>query len=246
MEAVLSRPVSIPIGKEAKIKEDEAYQELISEDLLNTIEEMENRIAIPLLNAENLEEKFVQLRKEFEPLDLRIGEWAISLWDKNPSVAEKIFESSKSTIKEKAKTVLDEYDRDTLCLILDLCLHLNNKEALELAEHLNLTEEAASSLLENAINLDMCNFAVNIGLSQENELKGRELQNMRTLIQWAKTYAIKYTNEFAMLLRVSQVPALKDKLEGLEDFEDGLELIECEKEAQKEPFVSWHEVRAEL
>jgi len=245
MEAVLSRPVSIPIGKEAKIKEDEAYQELISEDLLNTIEEMENRIAIPLLNAENLEEKFVQLRKEFEPLDLRIGEWAISLWDKNPSVAEKIFESSKSTIKEKAKTVLDEYDRDTLCLILDLCLHLN-KEALELAEHLNLTEEAASSLLENAINLDMCNFAVNIGLSQENELKGRELQNMRTLIQWAKTYAIKYTNEFAMLLRVSQVPALKDKLEGLEDFEDGLELIECEKEAQKEPFVSWHEVRAEL
>ena len=141
--------------------------------------------------------------------------------------------------------MLDEYDNDTLCLILDLCLRLN-KDALELAEHFNLTEEAASSLLENAINLDMCNFAVNLGLSQENELKGRELQNMRTLIQWAKTYAIKYTDEFAMLLKVSQVPALRDKLEGLEDFEDGLELIEREKEMQKEPFISWDEVKAEL
>jgi hypothetical protein len=245
MEAVLSRPVSIPIGKEAKIKEDETYQELISEDLLDTIEEIESRIVIPLLNAENLEESFGQLRKEFEPLDLRIGEWTISLWDKHPSVAEKIFESSKNIIKEKAKAVLNEYDRDTLCLILDLCLQLN-KDALELAEHLNLTEEAASPLFENAINLDMCNFAVNIGLSQENELKGRELQNMRTLIHWAKTYAIKYTDEFAMLLRVSQVPVLKDKLEGLEDFEDGLELIEREKETQKEPLVSWDEVKAEL
>ncbi len=245
MEAVLSRPVSIPIGKEAKIKEDKTYQELINEDLIDTIEQIENRIVIPLLNAENLEERFEQLRKEFKPLDLRIGEWTISLWDKHPSVAQKIFESSKSIIKEKAKAALDEYDRDTLCLILDLCLHLN-KDALELAEHFNLTEEAASPLLENAINLDMCNFAVNFGLSQENELKGRELQNMRTLIQWAKTYAIKYTDEFAMLLRVSRVPALKDKLEELEDFEDGLELIAREKEMQKEPFALWDEVRAEL
>lgn len=245
MEVILSRPVSIPIGKEAKIKEDGTYQELISEDLLDTIEEIENRIVMPLLNAENLEERFGQLRKEFKSLDLRIGEWTISLWDKHPSVAEKIFESSKSIVKEKAKAVLGEYDTDTLCLILDLCLHVN-KDALELAEHFNLTEEAASSLLESVINLDMCNFAVNIGLSQENELKGRALQNMRTLIQWAKTYAIKYIDEFAMLLRVSQVPALKDKLEELEDFEDGLELIECEKEMRKEPLVSWDEVRTEL
>lgn len=245
MEAVLSRPVSIPIGKDAKIKKNKAYQELISEDLLDIIEEIENRIVMPLLNAENLEDRFGQLRKEFKPLDLRIGEWTISLWEKHPSLAEKFFESSKSLIKEKTEAVLDEYDRDTLCLILDLCLHLN-KDALELAKHFSLTQEAASSLLENAINLDMCNFAVNIGLSQESELKGRELQNMRTLIQWAKTYAIKYTDEFAMLLRVSQVPALKDKLDELEDFEDGLELIECEKEMQKEPLVSWDEVRAEL
>ena len=245
MEAVLSLPMPIPIRKEAKIKGDKIYEELITEDLLDTIEEIEKRIVILLLNAENLEETFEQLRKEFKPLGLRIGEWTISLWEKHPSLAEKFFESSKSLIKEKAKAVLDEYNRDTLCLILDLCLHLN-KDALELAEHFNLTEEAALSLLENATNLDMCNFAVNIGLSWQNELKGRKLQNMRTLIQWAKTYAIKYTDEFAMLLRVSQVPALKDKLEELEDFEDGLELIECEKETQKEPLVSWDEVRAEL
>jgi len=245
MEAILSRPASIPIGKEARIKEGKIYEELITGGLLDTIEEIEKRIVIPLLNAENLEEDFEQLRKEFKPLDLRIGEWTISLWDKHPSLAEEFFESSKSIIKEKANEVLDEYDRDTLCLILDLCLHLN-KDALELAEHFNITEEAALSLLEDVTNLDMCSFAVNVGLFGENELKGRNLENMRTLIQWAKAYAIKYTDEFAMLLRVSQVPALKDKLEELEDFEDGLELIECEKEAQKEPLVWWDEVRAEL
>ncbi|TET41755.1 MAG: hypothetical protein E3J66_04865 [Dehalococcoidia bacterium] len=252
MEAVLSLPVPFTPRKESK-REYKIYEGLVSveeyEALIDaiggTIEEIERRIVVPLLNAEDLDQRFKQLGGAFKPLDLRIGEWGVSFWNNYPRLAEKFFGSSKNIIREKAKVALDEYDRDTLSLTLDLCFHLN-KNAVELAGHLNLTEEAASSLLETAINLDMCNLAVTTGLFWENELKGRNLQNVRTLIQWAKTNAIKYTDEFAALLKVSEVPSLKGKLEELEDFEDGLGLVESEKEMQKEPLTSWDRVKAEL
>lgn len=170
------------------------------QDLYDTISK---EVAEPLLQAENLKEKFQKLRDPFSLLRICLNSYIGYMVEQCPKETERLFRESvkwvETTAEDQAGLLLDEETAEILRGILHLCIR-SSEDSLKLLQHLDM-REFPSTLYGIAINLDLSVLSVLSSLMEELIVGKREKQNLRTLILWAREYSLEYTNELSQFLK---------------------------------------------
>lgn len=161
-------------------------------------------IAEPLLKAEMLEEEFQRLRDPFSILRFSLNSYLMYIKSEHPEKWQRLLKEGTEELEselEKKELV----DKETLEAFLGLSrfgMRLA-EDFFRLLEHLEITKEPEPSLYDIATDFDMCYLSSLFPIIGELEIKSeKELQNLQTLVGWAKKFALKYAAEVSAFLKV--------------------------------------------
>lgn len=166
-------------------------------------ESLRLEIAEPLLKAERLKEEFQRLRDPFSMLRFSLNSYLMYVRSEYPEEWQRLLKEGLEELESGAmkKALLDKETLETFLGLSRFGMRLA-EDFFRLLEHLEITKEPESSLYEIAADFDMCHVSVLFPIIGELEIKrGKELQNLQTLVGWAKKFALNYATKLSGFLK---------------------------------------------
>ena len=160
-------------------------------------------IAESLLKAERLEEEFQQLRDPFSMLRFSLNSYSMYVRSEYAEQWRRLLEEGTEELESELekKELVDKATLETFLGLSRLGVHLA-EDFFYLLEHLKITKEPEPSLYEIATDFDMCYLSALFPIIGELEIEGRkELQNLQTLVEWAKKFALNYAANISGFLK---------------------------------------------
>jgi len=210
MEAVLDRQedsrglITFPFYAKWELEEikktlPECYYQTL-EGLFKTIEV---KIAAPLLEAANLRDTFLKLLPSFAPLRLAVNAYIAHMVIEYPTEIQHILAEGLKEFEVELETALKKQaflDNETAEMLGGI-MKVSARSLDDILQLPNLHEDGAPlySLYQNATYLEMCLFSVLAPIL--SDVKPRRPENIRTLVQWARSYTLQYVSDLAKLIK---------------------------------------------
>jgi len=160
-------------------------------------------VAKPLLKAEMLEKEFQRLRGPFSMLRFSLNSYLMYVKTEHPEEWRRLLKEGIEGLENelKKKELVDKEALETFLGLSRFGIRLA-EDFFRLLEHLEITREPEPSLYETATDFDMCYLSALFPIIGELEIKGeKELQNLQTLVEWAKKFALNYAAEVSAFLK---------------------------------------------
>jgi len=160
-------------------------------------------ITEPLLKSERLEEEFQRLRDSFGMLRFSVNSYSIYMKTKHPEKWQRLLREGLEELESGSiqKGLVSKEIMETFLGLSRFGVRLA-QDFFRLLEHLEITKEPEPSLYEIAADFDLCYLSALFPIIGELEIKGqKELQNLQTLVGWAKKFALKYAAEVSAFLK---------------------------------------------
>lgn len=205
VEERLEKPKEIPPAEE-EIKEVKKVPELPDycyQTLGNLFETIKLEIAEPLLKAQRLEKEFQRLRDPFSMLRFSLNSYLMYIKTEYPEEWQRLLTEGLEELESGAieKALVNKEILETFLGLSRFSVRLA-EDFFHLLEHLEITKEPEPSLYEVATDFDMCYFSALFPIAGDLEIKGdKELQNLQTLVGWAKKFALNYAAEISGFLK---------------------------------------------